>query len=770
MVAIGSPALQRPGHSGESDRDASRGLRFAPRRTTAFSIVYRATMFAIGLAWSGMAAAEDRPPNLVFFLTDDQTQTAVGCYGNPIIQTPNIDRLAARGVRFDNATVSHSICWVSRTTLLTGLTGRTYGTPGNRELARPEAVETLVSDRLRTAGYRTGFFGKWHAKMPKGYEPKDHFDEFEAIGRNPFFKKQPDGSLRHETDLIVDRGIEFLRSQAKDRPFALNMWFNACHAEDSDRRPGIGHFTWPQSADGLYADVTFPPPKLNSPQDFDVLPEFIRTDINRQRYFWRWNTPEKYQTNMQAYARMTTGIDSAIGRFLEALDEAGMADNTIVVYSADNGYHMANRGLAGKWTHFEESLRVPMIIADLRASSSPITPVHQPVLNLDLPATFLDAAGIEVPESYQGESLMRFVRGQTPDQWRRDAFHEHFAVRNRIAAWEGVRNERFKYARYVDHDDYEFLFDLTADPLEQNNLADAPESEPTLIAMRAATDRYLDQYGGKLHPLDQPFKKSVDPNPVSSAAATIGEAADQFQSLFNGNNLKEWSGDDRHWSVRDGCITGVTDGTLKMNRFLTWKSATVRNFDLEMEVKVSPGGNSGIQYRSVMRPDLGLDIAAGYQCDVVADRPDYNGMLYEEKQRRILARSFDRVVIDADGQPWIVERMDSQSFEPDQWHRYRVLAAGNHLRHWIDDVPTVDVIDLDAEGRSLDGVLGMQVHVGPAMTIQFRNLRIKHLPDDLPLRTPEDTPIPPGSRGVKPQGRLPANWQPPIYGAATTTP
>ena len=162
-------------------------------------------------------------PNIVFLFADDQTTSTLGCYGNDVIQTPNIDSLASKGTRFENAFVSHSICWVSRTTILTGLTGRSYGSPGDQELARPEAVETLYTDLLRARGYRTGFFGKWHAKMPAGFKPQEHFDQYEAIGRNPYYKKMPDGSLRHETDLIVDRGIDFIEQQPKDKPFALNQ-------------------------------------------------------------------------------------------------------------------------------------------------------------------------------------------------------------------------------------------------------------------------------------------------------------------------------------------------------------------------------------------------------------------------------------------------------------------------------------------------------------------------------------------------------------------
>jgi len=713
-------------------------------------------------ASSAVRAAEQ--PNIVFFFTDDQTVSTLGCYGNEIVRTPNIDALAKRGVRFENAFVSHSICWVSRTTILTGLTGRTYGTPGARDVARPEAVATLYTDILRKNGYRTGYFGKWHAKMPRGFRRQDHFDEFEAIGRNPYYKKQADGSLRHETELIVDRGIQFIKTQPKGKPFALNMWFNACHAEDSDRRPGIGHFPWPKAVEGMYDTDQIPPPRLSKPEIFEALPDFLKTTINRERYFWRWNTPEKYQTNVRAYYRMVSGIDGAIGRFTKALEEAGMADNTIIVYSADNGYYMGNRGLAGKWSHYEESLRVPLIVADPRVPSEQRGKVSSAIaLNLDLPATFLDWAGAEIPARYQGASLKPVVTGQTPANWRKESFHEHFAVRGRIPAFEGLRNARFKYVRYVDNKNHEFLHDLKADPDELINLASDPAHAETLQAMRDRTTARVKELGGPLLP-QRGFSPSTVPHPEASAAVGTRPDAEGFVRVFDGKSLRQWSGNRKYWSVKDGAITGVTDGTLKSNRFLTWTPSTVRNFDLRVKVKVTAGGNSGIQYRGVSRPDLGLDIVTGYQCDVVANTPQYNGMLYEERGRRILSHTGEKVTIDLEGQPWVTGKMPVKQFAPNQWHDYRVLVRGNHHQHWINGHMTADLIDLDEAGRKLEGVLAVQVHVGPAMTIQYKDFKIKHLADDLPLLKAADHPIPADAYGVRPQGRLPKDWQPPVYG------
>jgi choline-sulfatase len=704
-------------------------------------------------------------PNIVFFFADDQTSSSLGCYGHPLAKTPNIDRLAEEGTRFENAFVSQSICWVSRTTILTGLTGRTFGIYGNHDSAKPEVVKELYTDHLGQAGYRTGFAGKWHAKMPKGWKAQDHFDVFNPIGRNPFYKKQPDGSLRHETELIVDRGIEFLENQPKDQPFALNMWFNACHAEDSDRRPGIGHFPWPRAMDGMYEEDEIAAPRLNDPKIFDNQPDFLKTTINRERFFWRWNTDLKYRTNMRAYLRMVSGIDHAIGRFLKALEEKGLAENTIIVYTADNGYHLGNRGFAGKWSHYEESLRVPMVVYDPRTPQSSRGQVlDQSVLNLDLPATFLEWAGLSIPESYQGLSFSSLVSTGKVSDWRKQTFHEHFAVRHRIPAFEGLRTERFKYVRYVDEENYEFLHDLKKDPDELINLAQESKHKKTLDQFRRATDLRVKELGGPLAPNNSPLSLSIKPYPKAAAVVANQPGSDGFSNLIaTGNRIRNWSGDSKYWTKKEGVLIGKTDGSLQMNRFITWKAATVRNFELKVQVRVSKGGNSGIQYRGTHAPELGLDVVTGYQCDIVADKSQYNGMLYEEKGRRILSHAGEKVIVDSKGDRWVVGEFEVKEFKPGEWHEYRILVEANRHRHWIDNHPTADLIDFDIKGRALEGVLAMQVHKGPPMTIEYKEMRIKHLPDDLPILQWENHPIPNGSRAVRPQGRLPQNWKPPIY-------
>ena len=434
-------------------------------------------------------------PNLVFFLVDDQRNDTLGCAGHPILLTPNVDRLAAEGVRFENAFVTTSICWVSRASILTGMWSRSHGSRERVDIVSADAASTIYPTMLRAAGYRTGFFGKWDAKMPPEYDRPAQFDAYKGIGRGPYFKEQPDGTLRHETELIGDAAVQFIQSQPSRQPFCLNLWFNASHAEDRDRRPGVGHFPWPKAVNGMYDDVAIPPPRLADPAIYARQPDFLKESLNRQRFFWRWDTPEKYETNMRAYFRMISGIDRVIGRVRKALDDKGLSDNTVVVYSGDNGYYMGDRGFAGKWSHYEESMRVPLIISDPRLLADKRGRVIQElVLNVDLAPTFLDLAGVATPARYQGQSLLPRVRGVDTRAWRTDFFAEHLVdTGSLIPKWEGVRGSRFVYARYFEFD-YEFLHDLQSDPDQLQNLAHVRAYASVLERMRERCDALRDGY------------------------------------------------------------------------------------------------------------------------------------------------------------------------------------------------------------------------------------------------------------------------------------
>jgi len=458
------------------------------------------------------AADRSRRPNILFFLVDDQRNDTLGCAGHPILKTPVVDGLAAEGVRFTNMFVTTSICAASRASIFTGLHERThrytFGTPP----IRAEHTAASYPALLRKAGYRTGFIGKFGVGVAGGMK-EAMFDYFKPHGRNPYHKKQPDGSTRHETEIACDRAIEFLGEVPEGKPFCLSVSFNAVHAEDGDKRPGIGHYPWPKAVDGMYEDVTVPRPRLSEPEVFNAHPEFLKKCMNRQRFFWRWDTPAKYQTNIRAYFRMISGVDRAIGRVLAELKKRGLEDNTVVIYTGDNGYYMGQRGFAGKWSHYEESLRVPLIVHDPRQPKPRRgMTVDAMALNVDLPATMLDLAGLPVPKHYTGRSLRGPVRGKAPADWREDFFCEHLMNNKSIPKWEGVRGKRYVYARYFEQTPpYEFLHDLKADPDQLKNLARDPAAAGVLRKMRKRCDELRDAYGGpyKPHPPRQRKRKKA---------------------------------------------------------------------------------------------------------------------------------------------------------------------------------------------------------------------------------------------------------------------
>lgn len=324
------------------------------------------------------------------------------------------------------------------------------------------------------------------------------FDFFSPINRSPYFKKTAGGKSRHTTELAGDEAIRFLRTNPRNRPFCLSVSFNASHAEDGDKK---NHFPWPRAMNGRYESANIPPPPLSKTSIFDSQPDFLKKSLNRQRWFWRWDTPTKYQQNIRGYYRMISGIDRVIGRVLKESKQLGYANNTVVIYSADNGYYAGSRGFAGKWSHYEESLRVPMIIYDPRLPKSQRgRRLDATVLNIDIPATILDIALNDRSNKYQGKSFAWSIRGnQTAKNWREDFFCEHLMqVGPAIPKYEGVRGARWVYARYFEQKPaYEFLHDLQSDPDQLKNFAKDPAHKGQLDKMRKRCDQLRDSYGGK---------------------------------------------------------------------------------------------------------------------------------------------------------------------------------------------------------------------------------------------------------------------------------
>ena len=433
------------------------------------------------------ATAQQKRPNLVFVLSDDHRHDFLGCAGHSVVRTPTIDRLASEGVRFRNAFVTTSICAASRATLLTGLTERTHAfTFGTPPIHRDWVADSYPSI-LRQNGYRTGFVGKFGVKIDGGKPQASMFDWYRPLNRNPYVKKTG-GTSRHVTDITGDFAIEFIDGTPQDQPFCLSISFNAAHAEDSDK---ADHYPPPDQEQSLYVGMTVDQPRLVD--SFESLPEFMKRSMNRDRWYWRWDTKAKYEKNVRNYYRMITGLDRNIGRVMEAIQASGRGDNTVVVFMGDNGYYKGDRGLAGKWSHFEESLRVPLVVYDSRSSRDDATEVSDAIaLNLDIAPTLLDYAGVDLPDHYQGASLRPLV-DNPKSAWPRDRFTcEHLMNHPSIPKWEGIRTKRYTYAKYFEQDPpYEFLHDRQSDPDQRINLAGDPKYAATLDQLREETTTQL---------------------------------------------------------------------------------------------------------------------------------------------------------------------------------------------------------------------------------------------------------------------------------------
>lgn len=445
--------------------------------------------------------AQERPvtqeerPNLLFIITDDQRFDMMGTV-NPILQTPNMDRLAKEGVRFENAFVTTPICAASRASLLTGLVERTHRYTFGTSPLSVQFVDQSYPVLLREAGYHTGFIGKFGVNTGRGATGR-MFDVFQPLSPAPYLKRQEDGSTRHLTDITADRAIEYLRSTDQD-PFALTLSFNAPHADDGDER----QFIWPAAMDSLYSDLVIPDPPLSDPAFFDALPEFLKdASLNRIRWHWRFDTPEKAQQMTRGHYRMISGVDAAIGRVLDELESLDIAENTVVVLMGDNGYFLGERGYAGKWLPYDLSIHVPLIVFDPRVSNELRGTVPtQLALNIDIAPTLLDLAGVEAPSSMQGKSLVPLLSGESPSEWRTDFFVEHLFDHPQIPKHEGVRGERFKYARYFEQIPvYEELYDLLADPMETRNLAGDSDYFEILTELRRRTDELRAKYAAPTH-------------------------------------------------------------------------------------------------------------------------------------------------------------------------------------------------------------------------------------------------------------------------------
>jgi arylsulfatase A-like enzyme len=465
-----------------------------PAQRLLLSAVFFSMILHVAVFVNSAAAEADRP-NIIFLLADDQRWDTLGAMGNEIIQTPNVDRLAAQGVIFDNCFVTTSICMTNRACFLSGQYAARHGIWDFRTNFTESQLAETYPGVLKKAGYHTGFIGKWGVGKP----PKELFDFNRGWpGQNKYLNVE-NGKFRHLTSIMSDQAIEFLDTLPDEKPFCLSFSFKSPHVQDGppsrtlDKPEFAGlyprhpsQFFYDPKLASVYRDVVIPPASLSDPAFFNALPEFLRTSENRVRWDIRFATPDMYQESVKAYYRLITRVDQVVGRIVEKLEQNNLLQNTIILYTGDNGFYLGERGFAGKWYPHEVSIRVPLVVYDPRLPARRRgTRREETVLSIDLAPTMLRMAGAEVPARMQGESLVPLLAGENPD-WRAEFFYEHLFQHPRIPPSEAVRDSRYKYIRFVESDPvYEELFDLTTDPDEAHNLAGKPQHAPTLDRMRA---------------------------------------------------------------------------------------------------------------------------------------------------------------------------------------------------------------------------------------------------------------------------------------------
>lgn len=471
----------------------------------------------------GLGACRRRAsrPNILFIMTDDHAAAHLGCYGNRLVRTPNMDRLAREGTRFTNAFVTNSLCAPSRATVLTGCYSHIHGIRGNSEMkGQVENINTKLTtypEELKRAGYRTGIVGKWHLSHdPKGFDtwrilPGQglYFDpEFIENGQ----KKRYSG---YATDITTDFALEFLR-QRSEQPWCLVYQHKAPH------RP----FLPPPRFAHLYDNVEIPLPAafddnyetrrvageaedmrfdVSIAGDYKDLPPDLDAAAKK-----RW----LYQRFVKDYYGAIAAVDENLGKVFAELEVSGQMDRTLIIYTSDNGFFVGDHGWYDKRFMYEPSLRVPLLV---RAPGGKTQQEScSMAMNIDIAPTILDYAGVAKPDSMQGHSLRPILEGNPPANWRQSVYYSYyenswqlagkgldarsdpsfqFFTPHRIGPHRGVRTATHKLIHYYAEGDVWELFDLAADPNELCNLYGTAGTEWLTSVLKTELERLRRMYG-----------------------------------------------------------------------------------------------------------------------------------------------------------------------------------------------------------------------------------------------------------------------------------
>jgi len=495
--------------------------------------LYFLCLFIIFSCSSTKKEKELKKPNILFIMSDDHTSQAWGIYGGVLkdyVQSPNISRLADEGVVLNNAYCTNSICVPSRASILTGQYSNKNGVYTLSDALSPDSLN--IAKHLSENGYQSAIIGKWHLKKePTGF---DYYNVLHDQGRywdpilrtsENFHKDSKDWDVHKgfSTDVITDLSLQWLDTISKEKPFLLMTHFKATHEP----------FDFPERFNDLYKDIDIPEPE--SLLDFSE-ETTGRSFIGQQleNLSWRYeqasNDPDKwwckypglpfytkdmdsitarkavYQKFVKDFMRSGAAIDDNIGKILDYLESSGLADNTIVIYTADQGYFLGEHGFFDKRLIYDESLRMPFVIRypkEIPAGKR----LDDIILNIDFPALFADYAGVDLPSSMQGKSFRENLKGQTPQDWRTSAYYRywqhypvrpgHFGIRNahyKLAFFYGQSLDMTGSSKEITAPAWEF-YDMEKDPKENHNAYNDPEYAEIIKEMKIELQKQREIFG-----------------------------------------------------------------------------------------------------------------------------------------------------------------------------------------------------------------------------------------------------------------------------------
>ena len=488
---------------------------------------------------AGKQEAKQKPYNIVYIMTDDHTAQMMSCYDKRYAHTPNLDRIAQDGVMFSNSFVANSLSGPSRACMITGKHSHKNGFYDNTHSQFDGSQQTFPK-LLQQAGYETAIVGKWHLEsLPTGF---DFWEIVPGQGDyyNPnFITMQNDTIQRHGylTNLITDLSIDWLENERdKEKPFCLLIHHKAQHRNWMDDTCNLA----------LYEDKTFPLPEtffdtyegrpaaaaqeMSISKDMDVIYDLKmdRKDKNsrlkpnllnmvgrmdkEQKAAWdKFYDPIiedfykqdlkgkeldnwKFQRYMRDYLKTLKSLDDNVGRVLDYLDKAGLSENTLVVYTSDQGFYMGEHGWFDKRFMYEESFHTPLLMRLPGGMKGVVN--DQMVQNIDYAPTFLELAGAEIPEDIQGISLLPLLKGETPKEWRKALYYHfyEFPAEHMVKRHYGVRNDRYKLIHFYNDIDVWELYDLQEDPHEMNNLYGKAGYEEVTRQMMDQLHQLQEQY------------------------------------------------------------------------------------------------------------------------------------------------------------------------------------------------------------------------------------------------------------------------------------